>query len=202
MRFIMSPFDDRIRQTSVDSNPPYYTSYSKNGNNYIMRQNNTPPPTRAPFYTLPKPHKVPCTPVVETTEAVLEQFRTCEDLLEQYQKDLELFLSLYSFDIKRLRNEILKEINRIDHDDSFIYDKIPDRTTILKMVDFIYQRILPLTETESTIESEPAEDNMNDLPDKLPSAYSGVWLRHVIEILVYQELIERRKNWSGRLMKR
>lgn len=198
----MSPFDDRIKQTSVDSNPPYYTSYSKNGNNYIMRQNNTPPPIRAPFYSLPRPYRAPYTPEVETTETVLDQSRTCEDLLDQYQKDLELFLSLYSFNIKRLRSEILKEIDRLDHDGSFIYDKIPDRTTILKMVDFVYQRILPLTENESTNDSQSSEDNMNDLPEKLPSALSGVWLKHVIEILVYQELIERRKNWEGQLTKR
>ena len=190
----MSPFNDRIRQTSVDSNPPYYTSYSKNGNNYTMRQNNTPPPIRIPFCSQPQPYRVMYTPEVEATQTTSEQSGTCEELLELYSKDLEMFLSLYSFNIKRLRNEILKEIDRLDHEGSFIYDTIPDRTTILKMVDFIYQRILPLTETETTGEIEPSDDNMNDLPQKLPSAFSGVWLKHVIEILAYQELIERRKN--------
>ncbi|HCL03749.1 MAG TPA: hypothetical protein DHW61_15320 [Lachnoclostridium phytofermentans] len=197
----MSPFDDRISQSSVDYNPPYYTSYSKNGNNYIMRQNNTPPPVRIPFYSIPQPYKVPYNTAVEVAESKLEQAETCEDLLEQYQKDLEMFRSFYSYHLKRLRNEILKEINRLDHDGSFIYDKIPDRTTILKMVDSIYQRILPLTENEVINENESTEDIMA-FPEKLPSAFSGVWLKHVIEILVCQELIERRRNFINKNTKR
>ncbi len=199
----MSLYDNRISQSSVAPNPPYYKSRPKNGNNYIMRQNNTPPPVRIPFCSLPQPHQVPCNPSIEAAEATLEQAENCEDLLDLYQQDLELFLSLYSFNIKRLRGEIIKEISRLDHEGSFIYDKIPDRTTILRMVDFIYQRILPLTENENVEESIPSEDgNMNELPEKLPSAISSIWLRHVIEILVYQNLIERRRNWVNQLAKR
>ncbi|ABX44071.1 hypothetical protein [Lachnoclostridium phytofermentans] len=197
----MSPFDDRIDHTSVDYNPPYYTSYSKNGNNYIMRQNNTPPPIRIPFYSIPQPYRVPCNPAVEVAETTLEQAETCEDLLDQQQKDLEMFISFYSFPIKRLRLEILSEINRLDQDGSFIYDKIPDRTTILKMVDVICQRILPLTENESINEKESTEDIMV-FPEKLPSTISGAWLKHVIEILVCQDLIERRRNFMSNNTKR
>lgn len=199
----MSPFDDRISQSSVDYNPPYYTSYSKNGNNYIMRQNNTPPPVRMPFYSIPQPYKAPCkcNPAVEVAETTLEQSETCQDLMDQYQKDSEMFISLYSFHIKRLRNEILKEINRLDHDGSFIYDKIPDRTTILKMVDLIYQKILPLTENEETTENESTEDIML-FPEKLPGALSSAWLKHVIEILVCQDMIERRRNYISKNTKR
>lgn len=191
----MSPFDDRINQTSVDSNPPYYASYSTNGNNYIMRQNNTPPPVRIPFCALPQPNKISNTQKVEAAEQ-LDRPGTCEDLLEQYEKDLELFLSLYSFNIKRLLTEIQKEINRLDHEGSFIYDKIPDRSTILTMVDYIHKQILPLTYTEE-MESPilTNDDDMDDLPDKLPSAISSLWLKHLIEILVYQELIERRRKY-------
>ena len=191
----MSPFDDRINHNSVDSNPPYYTSYSKNGNNYIMRQNNTPPPVRIPFCALPQPNKITTNQKVEAAEQ-LDRFGTCEDLLEQYEKDLELFLSLYSFNIKRILTEIQKEMNRLDHEDSFIYDKIPDRSTILKMVDYIYTKILPLTYTEDMEDSiADNDDDMDDFPEKLPSAFSGIWLKHLIEILVYQELIERRRKY-------
>jgi hypothetical protein len=197
----MSPFDEQISQSSVDSNPPYYTSYSKNGNNYIMRQNNTPPPIRIPFYSIPQPYRASCNPEVEVAETTLEQAKTCEDSMAQYQKDLEMFVSLYSFPIKRLRVEILSEINRLDHDGSFIYDIIPDRTTILKMVDIIHQRILPLMENELTNESETMEDIMV-FPEKLPSTISGAWLKHVIEILVSQDLIERRRNFVSNNAKR
>lgn len=191
----MSPFNDRINQDSVDSNPPYYTSYSMNGNNYIMRQNNTPPPVRIPFCALSQPNKISSNHKVAAAET-LDRPGTCEDLLEQYEKDLELFLSLYSFNIKRLLTEIQKEINRLDHEGSFIYDKIPDRSTILKMVDYIYGKILPLTYTEEVDDSvTDYDDDMDDFPEKLPSAISGVWLKHLIEILVYQEIIERRRKY-------
>lgn len=192
----------------------------QNRRNSRMRSNMTPPPIRNPYLSYQelqqqsvkyqeKNNSLEETQEVAKEEALITPSYPTIKATEMPQetsnlsRDLNYMLGLYPETVRVILAEVQKEFDHLDYDGSFIYDKYPDKTTLLRLAGIIYERIYPLTESKavtgtqgthreqltSELENEPA-------PGRLPAADSTVWLFHLVTILIYNELLYRRNGKS------
>lgn len=83
------------------------------------------------------------------------------------EKDKDYLLELYPFAAKKIREQIKEELKLRDYKESAIYDEYPDRLRLSMIVNAVRGR---------TGEME-----------------SGDQLRDLVEVLLYQEILVRRK---------
>ena len=84
--------------------------------------------------------------------------------------EMEYFQSIYPQNLKILQRYVEEECDRMEFDGSMMYDEYPDRLGLRLMCRRIYDR------------AKDQEEN------------PGEWLRDLIEVMSYQELLRRRSE--------
>lgn len=86
------------------------------------------------------------------------------------QRDYDYMKSVYPDTAKRLLPFVEEECDRMEYDGSMMYDEYPDRLGLRFMCGRIYDR------------AKDGEEN------------PGGWLKDLIEVMTYQELLRRRRE--------
>ncbi len=150
------------------------------------------------------------------------------DNSEDAEKDWEYFRQLCPSTAKRILREIDEECDKLEYDGSSMFDEYPDRVYLGKMVNRIYSKMKdeieePLVYSESIktsytcnledheSESEDTEEiqtsefqrdsgrrGSNKRGNNRPPVRSNNWLKDLIEILLYQEMVNRRRRYRSR----
>lgn len=175
---------------------PNYTTSSYNS---LQNQRTTPPENRNNTDTQYKsPVGVPLMPLYGY------------DNLEDSEKDWGYFRQMYPNTAQRILREINEECDKLEYDGSCMFDEYPDKVYLGRIVDKIYKKMQDLIEepivyTENT--NPPYDCKKEEVEIKTsPSTNrrsrntvrSNNWLRDLIEILLYQELLNRRRRYRSR----
>ncbi len=88
------------------------------------------------------------------------------------RRDFEYMKSMYPIAVKRILPYVEAEFDRMAYVGSMIYDEYPDQLQIRMLCNRIYEKV------------KSEEKNMED----------GEWLKHIIQIIAFQELHQRRRQ--------
>lgn len=95
------------------------------------------------------------------------------------ERDIEYMKSLYPDVAKRILPYVEEECDRMEYQNSMMYDEYPDKLQLRMMCGRVYDRV----RKNEKIFFGTGYENLN--PD---------WLRDMIEIMLYQELMKRRRD--------
>lgn len=134
------------------------------------------------------------------------------------ERDTEYMKSLYPDVAKRILPYVEEECDRMEYQNSMIYDEYPDKLQLRMMCSRVYnnvknnEKIFFGTEYENMISEEKEELSVNSQqmrgpqhphpsrppqPPRPPHKRRPDWLRDMIEIMLYQELMRRRRDNRG-----
>ncbi|WOO38931.1 hypothetical protein R2R35_10735 [Anaerocolumna sp. AGMB13020] len=111
-------------------------------------------------------------------------YDNCEDA----SKDFGYMKHLYPEKAKKMMVLIEEECDKLEYDGSCMFDEYPDRVYLGKLVDKIYNNLNSVK--ESSLADNSSYDNSS-------SGYDN-WMRDMTEVLLYNEMLERRKRYRGR----
>lgn len=133
------------------------------------------------------------------------------------EKDWLYFRQLHPNTAKRILQEIDEECDKLEYDGSCMFDEYPDKVYLGRMIDSIYKRMKDLIEepiiyvenlqpdmdcrgetSEVDGESKSSAQEMNRRRSSPSPIRSNNWLRDLIEILLYQEILNRRRRYRSR----
>ena len=91
------------------------------------------------------------------------------------RRDFEYMKSLYPMTAKKVLPYVEEECERMEYEGSVIYDEYPDQLQIRMMCNRIYHKVKDMEESKEGAEREG-------------------WLKELIQIMLFQELYQRRCN--------
>lgn len=98
-----------------------------------------------------------------------------DDKIEK--RDFEYMKSLYPMTAKTVLPYVEEECDRMEYEGSVIYDEYPDQLQIRMMGRRIYDRV---------------KDMVKDVENAEEGEQKEGWLRELIQIMLFQELFQRR----------
>ena len=107
-------------------------------------------------------------------------YDNCEDAT----KDFDYMKQLYPKKAKLILSLIEEECDKLEYDGSCMFDEYPDRVYLGRLVDKIYNNLDTVKESS--------------ISDGITASDSTGWMRDMAEILLYNEMLERRKRYRGR----
>jgi len=105
-------------------------------------------------------------------------------------KDLDYMKELYPNTAKIILKEISQECDCMDYDGSCIYDEYPDRVTLEKIVDRIYDRVKDMAQEEPTVEASSLYF--------YPPRRRHDPLRDLVTLVLLSEMFNRRRRYRSR----
>lgn len=130
---------------------------------------------------------------------------------EEEDRDWEYMRFMYPKVAKRIQKEIYEECDKLEYDGSCMFDEYPDRTRLGIIVNDIYRRLRDLDDRVDELEAENIEiaqrydrddrrdDRYPHWPSRRPDNYGREnWLRDLIEIMFFNEIINRRRRHRNR----
>ncbi len=143
------------------------------------------------------------------------------DNYDDSHKDWNYFRQFYPRAAKLILREVDEECDKLEYNGSCMFDEYPDIVYLGKIVDKIYEKTKhsieePIVYTESINENSCRDDedevslskNSDSMEDKVkanqyrrsnrPPVRSNNWLRDLVEILLYQEILNRRRRYRSR----
>ena len=201
-RFRLTPVnEDRNPMYNEDRNPMYneeeYRTMPEFYNNMVSPE----------FSHYRIPMGVPLMP--------LYGYDNCEDA----DKDWDYMKQMYPLTAKKLFHEIDEECDKLEYDGSCMFDEYPDKVYLSRIVDRIYAKCKYLEEDMNDIDEiqEPLDD-WEEEPQLTPYQYyqnrpnrphrpqrpqrhqnrREPWLRDLIEIILFNEMLNRRRRYRGR----
>jgi hypothetical protein len=184
----------RYQESSFESDydDPSFSGFANNGS-YV---------TDANSYRVPM--GVPMMP--------LYGYDNCEDA----DKDWDYMKQLYPVVAKKLIVEVEDECDKLEYDGSCMFDEYPDRVYLGRIIDRIYLKYsymedgsvnsesIPAVKSKDATVSKSVKSNQYDLDwdyrrdrydhrDRKPK-----WLRDMIEVLLFNEILNRRRRYRGR----
>ncbi len=149
------------------------------------------------------------------------------DNYDDAEKDWAYFRQLHPSTAKRVLQEVDKECDKLEYDGSCMFDEYPDRIYLGKIVERIYviikdeieEPVLYSKSLEKSSNFPQDDDEFQDCEPKKTSSNkdkvveikqynrnsnrrrplrSNNWLRDFVEILLYQEIINRRRRYRSR----
>ncbi|MFV0343987.1 MAG: hypothetical protein ACK5JH_14075 [Anaerocolumna sp.] len=133
------------------------------------------------------------------------------DNCEDSDKDLDYMRQMYPVTVRKMLAEIEEECDKLEYDGSCMFDEYPDRVYLGRIVDKIYAKCLYLNESSVSSESLTTLDETASVdlsrgssPKKLKAREDYVdakgrnWLRDMIEVLLYNEMLHRRRRYRSR----
>ncbi len=140
-------------------------------------------------------------------------YDNCEDA----DKDWEYMKQMYPAIAKKLLRDIEDECDKLEYDGSCMFDEYPDRVYLGRIVDRIYSKYKDMDEEDDLSSesidqlSQSSADNDNSLKSK---QFDADWayrrdrrdrrgrrsrgLRDLIEVLLFNEILNRRRRYRGR----
>lgn len=112
---------------------------------------------------------------------VAHPFSEIWDEEKMCRRDSEYMKGIYPEIAKLLLPYVEKECNRLEYDGSLIYDEYPDKLLLRLMC----SRVFEVAERE--LEYQGVTFSQDEY----------VWVRDMIEVLVYHELCKRRERWRN-----
>jgi hypothetical protein len=111
------------------------------------------------------------------------------DNSEELDRDVEYMKLLYPSTAKVIQKEVDDECDQMEYDGSVMFDEYPDRNTIDKIVDRIYEKVKD-TDEEPEVQANsvfffPPRRHRNDLRD-------------IVSLLLLNELFHRRRRHRSR----
>jgi hypothetical protein len=97
------------------------------------------------------------------------------------RRDFEYMKSMYPIAVKRILPYIEEECDRMSYEGSVIYDEYPDQLQIRLMCNRVYEKIKNRVPTD-------------DMEPILRIAEQDAWLKDLVQIMIFQELFQRRAN--------
>lgn len=125
------------------------------------------------------------------------------DSQKSYEQDMKYLISLYPEFIKPMLTLIRTVSDRYDHPGTFLYDRYPDKESLLRIVTEIYDE-LAQNQTGVIIEGAAAADTADGLPSEIPPELNftkdprNPCILTLIQILLSNELLFRRQNQNNR----
>lgn len=111
-------------------------------------------------------------------------------------EDLEYLQQMYPTYAKRYQSVISNVVDKIDYDNSFIYDQYPDKFTLQRMVVSVMAVIKANEEKagnrENSAQGETVDDNT--LTENAPWKEKEPWIRELVTVLIYNEILMRRRK--------
>lgn len=107
---------------------------------------------------------------------------------DRIMEDLEYLQQMYPAYAKRYQVKISEVLDRIDYEGSMIYDEYPDRWQLERLVRSVMQMIK--AEEGTTMHGE----NQNQAEDTSQEAMRDTWLRELLTVLLYYEVLKRRRK--------
>ena len=104
--------------------------------------------------------------------------------------DFEYMKSLYPDIPKRILPYIEEECDRMEYEGSMIYDEYPDRLLLYLMAGRIYDRMKEGEKKEIAMEIEKEQVETQELKRKKKDREET--LMDLVQILLYQEIVQRR----------
>ena len=97
------------------------------------------------------------------------------------RRDFEYMKSMYPIAVKRILPYIEEECDRMSYEGSVIYDEYPDQLQIRLKCNRVYEKIKNRVPTD-------------DIEPRLGIAEQDAWLKDLVQIMIFQELFQRRAN--------
>ncbi|NLY48776.1 MAG: hypothetical protein GX059_07120 [Clostridiales bacterium] len=101
---------------------------------------------------------------------------------------MNYFTRLYPNTARRILNEVNDECDKLEYDGSVMFDEYPDRVTLDRIVDRIYERVKDMEEA-SMVEAK----NVYYTQRRRQSL-----LRDLVSIILLNEFINRRRRYRRR----
>ena len=111
------------------------------------------------------------------------------DNSEAAEKDFEYMKQLYPRSSKRIQELVEDTCDQMEYEGSIMFDEYPDRLQIALLANKIYRQLAPSAAAEplSAQHFNPPGDSNH--PD---------WLRHMIEVMLCNEMCQRRRRYRSR----
>ncbi|MGB8454838.1 MAG: hypothetical protein WCD89_21230 [Anaerocolumna sp.] len=136
-------------------------------------------------------------------------YDNCEDA----DKDWDYMKQMYPVIAKKLLGEIEDECDKLEYDGSCMFDEYPDKVYLGRIVDRVYNKYSYMEDDMVNSESinqtklnnaklganQYDYDYRDDYRDRRD--YSGRrprWLRDLVEVLLFNEILNRRRRYRGR----
>jgi hypothetical protein len=111
------------------------------------------------------------------------------DNSEDLDRDVKYMKQLYPRIAKAIQSEIEEECDKLEYDGSMMFDEYPDKVSIERIIDHIYDKV-------KNIEEEPQVE-VNSLYLFPPRRQQNL-LRDVINIILLNEIFNRRRRYRSR----
>ena len=151
-----------------------YINYNSNPS-FPNVPNNIYMPDQNPYHT--PPMGVPLFP--------LYGYDNSEDL----DRDVDYFRQLYPNTVRSIQSAVDDECDKLEYDGSFMFDEYPDKVTLERIVDRIYERMQELEEMPQV----EANSLYYGYPRRRPN-----YLHDIVTILLLNELFNRRRRYRSR----
>ena len=126
-------------------------------------------------------------------------------------EDMEYLQQMYPTYAKRYQSVISSVVDKMDYESSFIYDQYPDKLSIQRMVESVMvvikadeeNRANNANASDSAMRMEnggEAQDGENAtvtadvLTERAPWSEKEAWIRELVTVLMYNEILARRKR--------
>ena len=149
-----------------------------------MPMNGMTPGVNQPMNSIFMPNNTPYNSPMGVPLYPLYGYDNCEDL----DRDMDYFKQLYPNSARRIQKEINNECDMLEYDGSVMFDEYPDRVTLDRIIDRIYERVQDMDETPQ-VEAK----SFYYAPRRRQNL-----LRDFVSILLLNELFNRRRRYRSR----
>lgn len=135
------------------------------------------------------------------------------DNADDMDRDVDTMKELYPKAVHAIQKEVDEECDKLEYDGSCMFDEHPDCEHLGAIVDAIYERLMEAMKAEQVSPQRqpgqlppwgpppfrpPVRPPMGpSRPDFRPDG-SPDWLRYLISILLYNEMLQRRRRYRRR----
>ena len=137
-----------------------------------------------PMNNMPMPNNTPYNAPIGVPLYPLYGYDNCEDL----DRDMNYIKQLYPTSARRILNEVNGECDRLEYDGSVMFDEYPDKISLDRIIDRIYEKIkdmeeAPQVKAKSVYYAPRGRQNL---------------LRDFVNIILLNELFNRRRRYRSR----
>ncbi len=108
-------------------------------------------------------------------------------------EDLEYLQQMYPTYAKKYQKAISSAVDKMDYGNSFIYDQYPDKLALQRMA----AGVLAVIKADEAADDAKQDAEGKALTEDAPWDEKEPWIRELVTVLMYYEIIKRRKHHSN-----
>lgn len=135
------------------------------------------------------------------------------DNSEDMDMDMDYLKSMFPANIRRIQREIEDECDKLEYDGSCMFDAYPDKIHLSIIIDNVFHRVTDMDLQQHGVEAEDLSRRSNSFrPDLCPYGKCSPpgprpdfdshgrpdWLRNLLEVMFYNEMLHRRRRYRSR----